>query len=296
MPALFGKYYTRQEILDRVGDVFQIGGARPIMLTDGPHAGVKAVEFRTGSGLYFLAVPDRGLDITIAEHNGRSISWRSAVGEVTPALYEEPGLKWLRNFPGGLLTTCGLTYLGAPCEDEGEQLGLHGRYSNSMASNVWVDGEWDGDEYKMWAVGKVREARLFGENILLKRKVSAMLGQNKIWIDDVVTNEGPRTTPHMILYHINGGFPAIDSGSELISPTIRAIPRDADAEVDKEHYYRNDPPMADYRERCYYHEMKADSQGYVWTALINKICLTEFLLASMSNTKKKNCQSLFNGK
>ena len=270
MPKLFGKSYTKDELLERVGDISQIGGARQVKLVGGVQDGVDAVEFRTGSGFYFLAVPDRGLDITIAEHNGRSIAWRSAAGEVMPSMYDEPGLAWLRSFPGGLVTTCGLTYAGAPCEDNGEPIGLHGRFSNTPASNVWVDGEWEGDEYRMWAVGKIRESRIFGENLLLKRKVSSILGQNKFWIDDVVTNEGPRRTPHMILYHINGGFPAVDTGSLFVAPTKNVQPRDVEAEEDKEHYYRNDPPTRDFKERCYYHDMATDNDGFVYTALINK--------------------------
>lgn len=270
MPDLFGRSYTREELLERVGDISQIGGARQIRLAGGPHEGVEAVEFRTGSGFYFLAVPGRGLDITIAEHNGRSIAWRSAAGEVTPALYEEPGVGWLRSFPGGLVTTCGLTYAGAACVDEGKPLGLHGRFSNTPASNVWVDGEWDGDDYHMWTAGKVRESALFAENVLLKRRVSAVLGRSKLWIDDVVVNEGAATTPHMILYHINGGFPAVDAGSVLVSPTRQALPRDADAEVGKELYYVSEPPTRGFRERCYYHDMAADSEGFVSAGLINK--------------------------
>lgn len=187
-----------------------------------------------------------------------------------PSMYDEQGLGWLRSFPGGLVATCGLTNAGAASEDNGEYLGLHGRFSNTPASNVWVDGEWEGDEYRMWTVGKIRESRIFGENLILKRKVSSVLGQNKLWIDDVVTNEGPRRTPHMFLYHINGGFPAVDTGSLFVSPTKNVQPRDADAEVDKEHYYRNEPPTRDFQERCYYHDMATDADGFVYTALINK--------------------------
>ena len=270
MAKVFGKNFKKSELLERVGDISQVGGARHVRLAGGPHEGVEAVEFRTGSGFYFLAVPGRGLDITIAEHNGRSLAWRSAAGEMSPMFFEEPGLGWLRNFPGGLVTTCGLTYAGAPCEDNGEKLGLHGRFSNTPASNLWVDGEWEGDDYRMWAVGKIRESRLFGENLVLKRKVSAVLGENKFWIDDVVTNEGPSRTPHMILYHITGGWPAVDAGSLLISPTKSATPRDADAEVGKEQFYINDPPTPGFKERCYYHDMVTAPDGLVHAALINK--------------------------
>ena len=270
MPVLWGRKYTKQELLDRVGDISQIGGVRKVILDDGPHKGVESVEFRTGGGLRFCAVPGRGMDITLAEYNGRSIAWRSAAGEVSPALYEEPGLGWLRSFAGGLVATCGLTYAGAPCEDMGETLGLHGRIGNTPASNVCLDGEWNGDEYLMWASGKVREARLFGDNVLLKRKISAVLGENRFFIHDSVTNEGPRRSPHMLVYHMNIGFPVVDEGTLLVAPTLEAKPRDAEAEVDKEHYYRMEAPISGFKERCYFHDMAADADGWVQAALINK--------------------------
>ncbi|MCL4499314.1 MAG: aldose 1-epimerase family protein [Chloroflexi bacterium] len=270
MPTLFGKKYTKRELLDKVGDISQIGGARQMKLVGGFQDGVDVVEFRTGSGLRFTAVPGRALDISIAEFNGNPLAWCAAAGEVNAAYYDEQGLGWLRSFFGGLVTTCGLTYAGAPCVDEGVELGLHGRISSTPASNLWVDGKWDGDEYTMWAAGKMRESRLFGENMLLERKISAVLGQNKLRIDDTVTNEGPRATPHMMLYHINAGFPVVDAGSELVAPITSTIPRDADAEVDAEHYYLCDPTTAGYRERAYFHELAADSEGFTCSAVINK--------------------------
>ncbi|MFQ3548165.1 MAG: aldose 1-epimerase family protein [Armatimonadota bacterium] len=270
MTFLYGKEYKKEDLLNKIGDISQIAGAREITLNGGMHDGVKAVDFRTGSGFNFLVVPDRGLDITIAEHNGRPIAWRAPAGEVSPYFHNEFGFGWLRSFPGGLLTTCGLVTAGAPSEDDGEQLGIHGRYSSTPASNVWVDGEWDGDDYWMWVCGKVRESRIFGENLLMKRKISTKLGSNVIYIDDEVTNESTKEVPFMILYHINGGYPAIDTGSKMYSPTKKAIPRDADAEVDKENYFLIDPPTDGYKERCYYHDMMTDKDGFVTTALINK--------------------------
>ena len=43
MALLYGKKYTKQELLDRVGDISQIGGARQIKLAGGTHEGVEAV-------------------------------------------------------------------------------------------------------------------------------------------------------------------------------------------------------------------------------------------------------------
>jgi hypothetical protein len=270
VPKVYGKEYTKKELLDRVGDMSQIAGVKRMTLSEGREAGVDVVEFRVGEGFSFYVLPGRGMDITSAEHNGRSLAWRAAAGESSANFFEPEGLGWLRNFPGGLVATCGMTYAGAPCEDLGEPLGLHGRMGNTPATNVWVDAEWVGDDYVMWAQGKVREARLFGENIVLTRKVSAVMGSNKIMIDDVVENVGARKVPHMMLYHINGGFPAVDEGSLLVSPTKSATPRDAEAEIGKETYNIMDAPTFGYAEKCYYHDLGSEPDGTVLTALINK--------------------------
>lgn len=270
MPTLFGKTYSKRELQERVGDVSQIGGVQPVRLSGGQQDGVEAVEFRTGAGLRFLVVPSRGLDITTADFNGKSLAWRTACGEVAPQFYEEPGVEWLRSFPGGLLTTCGLTYLGAPTVDQDEALGLHGRVSNIPASNVWVDGEWDGDNYIMWVTGKVREFKALVSNVLMQREISAMLGQNKFWIHDTITNDGTSSVPHMILYHMNGGFPAVDAGSMFLAPSVGIEPRDKDAEVGMDQYYLNEAPTPGFKERVYYHNMATDEDGSVYTALINK--------------------------
>lgn len=266
---LFGKEYTKDELLARVGDISQIGGVRLTELADGPERGVRAAEVRTGAGLSYTVLIDRGLDISTAEYNGQALAWRSSTGDTHPAYFEEPGLGWLRSFYGGLVVTCGLTYAGAPCVDEGKPLGLHGRVSNTPAQNVQADGEWQGDDYVFWVQGKVRESALFGENLLLERRISGKLGVPTIWIEDKVTNLGYRETEHMMLYHINIGFPVIDDNSRLIAPVRDYKPRDADAEIEKEKYAEFQPPTHDYREKCYYLDMVEDAKGEVSAALVN---------------------------
>ncbi len=270
MAQLYGQRISREELLKRVGDISQIAEARHVQLVEGNERGVDAVEFRTGTGFNFTVLPGRGMDISYAEYCGKPLCWRSSTGDVASPYYDPEGLRWLRNFFGGLVATCGLTTAGAPSTDQGEELGLHGRIGNTPAKHVWVDGAWDGDDYVMWAQGKMRETRVFGENLQLTRKITAKLGETRFWIQDTVENMGYETSPLMILYHINGGYPAIDGGTELISPTTSATPRDEDARVDAEHYYKIEPPTPHFRERCYYHDMKADSDGFVTAALVNK--------------------------
>ncbi len=270
MAGLYGKNFSREELLKRVGDISQVGGVRQYELSEGNEKGVKAVDFRTGTGFDFTVLPGRGMDISMAEYQGVPLCWRSSTGDVAASYYEPEGLGWLRSFYGGLLVTCGLTYAGAPCRDEGEELGLHGRVSHTPARNVCLDGRWENDEYVMWARGKVIETSVFGENICLTREIKAKLGETRLFVHDLIENRGFQKTPHMVLYHINGGFPVVSEDSELLSASLKVIPRDEEARVGEEEYHKFLPPTPGFKERCYYHEMGTDSAGNVRAALVNK--------------------------
>lgn len=270
MPTLYGRRFSREELLRYVGNMDQLGGVRRFELQDGKERGVEGIEFRTGSGLNFLVVPGRGMDIAHAEYNGIPLCWHSATGIVNPAFFEPEGFGWLRSFYGGLVVTCGLSYAGAPCEDRGKPLGLHGRISNTPAERVCIDTGWDGDEYYLKATGELHESSVFGENLVLRRQILARLGEAKILIHDKVTNHGFEPAEHMILYHINFGFPVVSPSTELVSPSIEVTPRDADAQVEKEKFNTFLPPTQGFKERCYYHKMACDAEGYIWAGLINR--------------------------
>lgn len=270
MVRLFGEEFTRERLMKRIGNVSQIGGVRTYELKDGREKGVEVIEFRTGSGFDFRVLPGRCMDISLAGYNGIPLSWCSPTGDVAPEYYEPEGLGWLRSFYGGLLVTCGLTQIGQPSEDEGEALGLHGRASCIRAHGVSADGEWRGDRYVMWATGKMVEARVFGENLCLTRRIESHLGEMSLSVHDIVENLGHERVAHMILYHVNGGFPAVDEDSELISATVTATPRDEEAEKEKEKYNRFLPPTPAFKERCYYHDILPDEDGNVTVALANR--------------------------
>ena len=270
MATLFGKEYSRDELLKRVGDISQLGGVKAMELVDGKARGVRAADIKTGAGFHFSVLLDRGLDISAAEYCGQSLCWRSSTGDTHPAFYEPQGLGWLRGFYGGLVATCGLTYFGAPDVDQGQELGLHGRVSNLPAQNVSMNGKWDGDEYVIWVQGDVQETAVFQENLVLHRKIWTRLGEKRLFIDDEVENVGYNTTEHMMLYHINGGFPAVDDGSQIIAPFLKTEPRDDEAKVGFEKFFVFQSPTPGFKERVYYHDVAADEAGYALSALINK--------------------------
>jgi hypothetical protein len=270
MTELFGRRWTRSELLARMGDVSQVGGARLVTLAEGPEAGVAVAEVRTGSGFAFSVLPGRGMDIGFAEYRGVPLCWRSSTGEVAAPFYESEGEGWLRGFSGGLMATCGLTTAGWASTDEGQALPLHGRASYLPARNVYVDGEWQGDEYVMWAQGRTRETVVFGENVRLTRRVWARLGESRLFIDDVVENLGHTAVPHMIAYHINVGFPILDEGSELISSAREIQPMTeefAPALAGGPLYSGPDPNV---QTAVLVHAPVATAEGWAHTALVNR--------------------------
>lgn len=267
---LFGKDYTTRELRSRVGNMDQIAGIRTVQLDDGNERPVRAATIHTGSGLELTVLMDRCLDISAASFCGRAMGWRSTTGDVAPQYFEPEWLRWLRSYFGGLVTTCGLINVGAPAYDSAIYgNGLHGRIGNTPAKNVKVTQEWRGNEYFMSITGTMRETVVFGENLTLTRTVSTKLGETRFWIEDVVTNEGFKPAKYMLLYHCNIGWPAVDAGSEIIAPSRFVAPRDSEAENGKQNWGKLDPPVHNYREKCYYHEMVPQQGGFVTCAIVN---------------------------
>jgi len=267
---IFGKEVSKDMLLKKVGDISQLGGAKIYEFTDGVSRGVRAIDVKTISGMDFTVLIDRALDISTFSYKSVPISWKSSTKETSPLYYESKGTEWLRTFYGGLLVTCGLSNMGAPCTDEGEELGLHGRISNISAEKVCVSEKWIGDNYIICIEGIVREAKVFGPKVILERKITTWMNLPKILIEDKIENVGFEETPVMILYHINVGYPIIDNGSRLLEPKARIL-----YEVDfKKKIPRNflefGEPIVGFEEECYYHDIEPDEEGNVNIALVNE--------------------------
>lgn len=267
---IYGKKYKIDDLRRRVGNPDQIAGVRLVQLEDGNERPGRAALFHTGDGLELTVLLDRCLDIASASYQGRAMGWRSTTGDVAPQYFEAEGIRWLRSYFGGLVTTCGLTNVGAPAA--GSELsgkGLHGRIGNTPARDIKVQQGWVDDSYVLSVTGTMRETSVFGENLTLTRTVSTALGEKRFWIHDVLTNEGFTKTPYMLLYHCNIGWPALDAGSRMLSPSKRVAPRDATAADGKERFNVMDPPTHGYAEKCYYHDMQPSRDGTVTVALVN---------------------------
>ena len=194
----------------------QLGGIETSILDNGAGRGVRIAWISTGS-LRYKVVIDRSMDIAEAYHNAHGLSWISHGGVSSPQPFSNHGLDWLKTFGGGLLATCGLSHIGGPEEDETGQRGLHGEISNipaeieSIIQPDPINGKMD-----MSITGTMRQTRVFGPSLELKRTISATLGQSMIRIDDTVTNRGNQETPLMLLYHFNLGWPLVDEGTDIL--------------------------------------------------------------------------------
>ena len=268
---VYGRDLTGGELRRRVGRLGQVAGIEPFVFDDGPARGVRALRFRAGC-LSFDVLADRGMDIGAFEYRGVPLAWLSHAGVVSPAFYEPAGEGWLRSFGGGLLVTCGLTNVGPPGRRGGEALGLHGRLSNTPASNVSHEVRQEGEGVVLQARGEVREASVFGPNLVLRRSISVRLGEASVQIEDVVENEGHDPTPLMLLYHLNLGWPLLDEAARLIGPGRRdeaPEPRDEEAGSGLDGWNRFAAPQPGFRERVFYHSPHADAGGWAEARLEN---------------------------
>jgi hypothetical protein len=278
----YGAALARIDVERRCGDPAALARARQVVLADGAERGVRAVEFRTATGLTFDVLVDRGMDIGDAAHAGRPFGWRSATGTRHPGLHEngdEDGFGWLRSF-SGLLVTGGLDHIFAPDTVDARRYRypgrptirhpLHGRVANTPARLLSVGGGWTDGRYRIWAEGEVRQAAVFGEHLVLRRRIEADADRDEIRIRDEVTNEGFDPTPHQMLYHVNLGWPLLDEGARLVAPTARIAWQSASVAEQGQPHDRFPAPLPRFVEQVYEHELVPDAAGMVEVALVNE--------------------------
>lgn len=265
---IFGKNLKKNEVLKRVGSMAQIADLEISRLAGGKSDRVRIAKVRTGGGLSFTVVLDRAMDIGHCDINGTPVGWLTQRGYVHPSYFD--GVKFVNSFFGGLLTTCGLSYAGWPCKDNGVDLGIHGRISNIPAGCITVNKYWVKDDYFIEIKGEVLESYAGSEDLKLTRKIKIKAGENKIWLEDNVENMGFKTTEHMIIYHMNFGYPIVSEDSVLKAPTKKIIPATDFAAEDIANLKKITAPDSSYDERVYHHEMQAGKDGYVSMELYNK--------------------------
>lgn len=288
---------TKSPWQDKVGNVSQLGGIETSVIDNGPGRSSRIAWINTGSGLRYKVAIDRALDIVDAFYNQYSLAWLSNVGLTAPRPDANTGFEWLYTFAGGLLTTCGLTHIGVPEDDENGQRGLHGRISNIPAEiESIIQPDPTRGRLGMSITATIKESRVFGPNLELKRTISSMLGEPRIEIHDEVTNRGNNTQPHMILYHCNFGWPLIDEGADIIYRgrcKSRGMPFDDAIFNHKKDCKKCSKPLKSHcgtGEACGFVDVTADKDGICTAGIANR----EISLGLVMRYPKENLPCLAN--
>ena len=236
------------------GDPSALCGVRDFVFNDGPARGMRAFDLKNGRGIEMTVLADRGLDIPYLSYKGVNAGLLNKVGVRSPYLYrEDDAAGFLKQFYAGLLTTGGLSYAGAPCEEDGRRLGLHGPYDNLPASQARAYEDYEGDDLVLRVCGEVRESEVFGPNLLLRRQLTLDTERDELHIRDVVENQGFDTSPLMMVYHITFGYPLLDEGARTYYSTTEVEPRTEFARQGMHNYDIMEAPGVGREEQCYFH-------------------------------------------
>ncbi|MFW5857076.1 MAG: aldose 1-epimerase family protein [Planctomycetota bacterium] len=227
-------------------------------LRGGRQEGVDVVTVENGR-FAFSVCPTRGMGILDAVFEGVRLGWDSPVaGPVHPA-YVHPdtrgGLGWLDGFSEWFVR-CGLAWNGAP-----SAVGpLHGRIANLPAEAVTV-GFTPGRNGGLAVHGRVREATLFGANLLLETTLRTAPGADWITVEDRVTNLSAQPATMQMLYHINHGPPLLEADSRIVAPVETLAPRDPGQADRAKAWDRCLGPTTGLDEACLYADLRADRRG-----------------------------------
>ena len=249
-----------------IGHESQLYGVEEVRLVGGRGDGMRLLNIKNGKGLELTVSSDRCADISRLSLGGVNFGYFAPCGYVAPTYYDHVGAGFLKSFTAGFLTTCGLCAVGSPCVDDGEETPLHGTISNTPAEivNYWTD-----DKY-IHVMARIRDAQIFGRQLLLDREYLISLDSNEMTMTDTVTNIGDGEVPLQMLYHCNIGYPLLDEDTELSIPSVEVTPRNAHAAEDIQNCLKMEKPQPGYEERCYFHKMQGEAKVIVYNKKLSK--------------------------
>ncbi len=217
--ALTPKALVARGLVARVDSLASVTVAR----YDGGRAdSTRFVDVDMYQGMKFRLFPDRGMDIGSASAFGIPFGWQSQIGEIAP-LPGPNGMDWIERFTGGLLTTCGPDNIGVPSIDGEDSLGLHGAWSFLRAADVQVHRHEVGEDYEVAISARLEQVHALGRRIEIERTIRTRTGCAVIDIEDVITNNGYRSEPLPMLYHVNFGAPFWNPDAQIEFPQGTSI-------------------------------------------------------------------------
>ncbi len=275
----------------KIEHIHQIGGIQTALIDfpcpGGKHgAGGRVAMFNTGSGLRFTVNIERGGDIGEAFYNQYGLAYLSSNGVVPPAEgHKTSDNGWMRSWPGGLVTTCGPMHTGSSRDEDGQHVTQHGHHSNTPAAVVAIRQpdlhalHQDPNASREMSIEMIiRDNSNFAQFLEVRRIISCTLGESVIRINDTVTNVSGVKLPHNLLYHINFGYPFLDTDTQFIyggRTWLTLDPKDTPTSVEAlnklktvpSYEVRTNDPLSSF---CAMVEDITNSDGIARTGVINR--------------------------
>ena len=259
----------KKELYEYTGSMQQVAYIRQITCNEGRSGGMKMFDVKNEC-LQFQVMCDKCLDVSGFSYKGINMNFLSKPGLQGRNHYDTNGEEALRSIMGGLFFTSGLENICAPYTNENGSYPMHGRIRTTPAEQISSEETWTKEGLKLKVSGTMREAELFGENMVLRRSIETMVGQKSIKVTDEIENEAFRDEPLMLLYHINLGYPFLTPDLKLYIPTRSVTPRDAASEGHEKDYDHMDKPKKNEPEYVFIHDMKAASGQRTWVLAVNE--------------------------
>lgn len=260
---------------DYIGNPLQIKGVEQYVLQNGKGNGMHFLNIRNGLGLEIWISLDRAGDVSRVNFKGDNIGYFAPCGYVAPQYYDNRGTGFLKSFTAGFFTTCGLSAVGSPCIDDGEELPLHGTISH-IPSEICAIEE---TEKELIIKLRIRDTVLFGRKLVMNRVYTISYTENVFTVNDTVTNEADTQSPYMIMYHCNMGYPLLNENSLVKIPNNAVQARNEHAKKYIDSALQMEKPQSCYEERCYYYDVKENdniAKVGIFSSIINKGLIMEY--------------------
>lgn len=223
----------------KLGNFAQVCEVKRLTYNSGIEKGLNILEISNGL-LNFTLLEDRCLDIGQLFHKGTNISF------ITKNGFYSPKAAFVNAFCGGMLYTCGLDSLSMRDGHE-----MHGRIHNVPAKIESIRC----DE-KIEVIALIKDTALFGQNLELRRKIETEYNTDKITITDTLKNAGYKESGYALLYHINIGYPMLDSITKIKADIIKTEGSTEWAEKNKPLCLSMEEPVDNAMEQVFYHTLK----------------------------------------
>lgn len=260
---------NEKEWLSYVGSMEQMAYVRRCVIQEGSAEGLHMVLVKNGRMQYQIML-DKCLDIASLEYRGTNLNFTAKPGLMGKNHFDTDGEEAIRSIMGGMFFTCGFENICAPWKRGKRDLPMHGRMRTTPAEHICTDAYWKDGAYKLVVSGQMRSAELFGENLVLRRRIESTLGCSQIDIRDEIINQSGREEPLMVMYHCNMGFPLVSEACEIILPSHRVMPREDWSAEHMENWRHMETPKENEREYVFLHELAEDGENRTFGAVINR--------------------------